>query len=1286
LNWSVRLSRLAGFVSLALGTLVLLGWYLHEPALIQVNPAFVPMQYNTALGFALGGLALLGLAWSWPRPAAVTGFAVLLVGVLTLVEYLFGLDLHIDQLFMRHYIDVETSHPGRMAPNTALCFSLTGLASLITALRHRHPQTPAWTATLGAIIIGLGIVALAGYMIGVESAYGWGHLTRMAIHTAAGFIVLGFGFTALAWTLGRRLHPDERWPRWLPAVIGITGFTVTFSMWQALVAQEQRLINEMGSHAANYADEGLLIFGVLLTLALAIKARAVARTGLSARKTGDTWAPYVVITLGVLLAFSLYSLLKTNFESSVRSRFESEVRNHVEAIERGIEAYIETLYHIRAGFDASSFVDRSEFRKLTERDLQRLPGIMALEWVPLVPDHEREAMETIAREEVSADFVFGDKPSLEGMTAAARRERYFPLYYIEPLAPNLPVLGFDLATRPGHHAALMKAARTDAPVVSSRLQLYQSEQGAYSVFVALPVYSKDLPLDTAGKREVALRGFAVMVTEIGPMIEAILDNNTSPAGLSLTFENTGAGDEKAFMFRHISRKLDLGPGNRETDFLDDGLTSSTTLAFADRHWQVTAHAANRKIYPDWDADNLWLPLGMLFLSFGLAYFLYRIKLAESELSESRERLELAMKAGELGLWDWQLKSGELFVNDVWAEMIGHSKDEISNSIDEWSNRLHPDDTDVTMAAFNDYVDGRTVFYQPEFRFRAKDGGYRWILSTGKAIERDAQGNPLRMIGIHMDITGRKRMEDELTKSKQEADAANQAKSAFLANMSHELRTPMNAILGYSEMLIEEAEDVGQDDFIPDLKKINQAGNHLLALINDVLDLSKIESGKMQAFAETFDVGALIDQVSGTAQPLMPKNSNHLTLQRGDNLGKSCQDLTKLRQSLLNLLSNAAKFTHDGTITLRAERQAQADGDWLIFSVSDTGIGIPADKLAHVFEEFSQADDSTTRDYGGTGLGLTISRRFCRMLGGDLTVTSQPGVGSTFSIRLPTVLPGAEVPQEASPQPIAENAHASGEVDEARRGSTILVIDDDAEACEIIGRFLEKDGFNVVTALSGEDGLRLAHQLQPAAITLDVMMPDMDGWSVLRALKVDPVLHNVPVVMLTMVDDKSKGYALGATDYLTKPVDREQLHNALARYFTPGESCSVLLVEDDKPTREMMARTLEKSGWQVSETGNGREALEQLARQKPQLILLDLMMPVMDGFDFLLEMRANAEWQNIPVIVLTAKDLTDKDRRVLSGRVEQIVEKGACAHEQVVNLIRQVVDLHTPPTSRQPSSA
>jgi len=520
--------------------------------------------------------------------------------------------------------------------------------------------------------------------------------------------------------------------------------------------------------------------------------------------------------------------------------------------------------------------------------------------------------------------------------------------------------------------------------------------------------------------------------------------------------------------------------------------------------------------------------------------------------------------------------------------------------------------------------------------------------------------------------------EALRASKEAAVEANQAKSAFLANMSHELRTPMNAILGYSEMLIEEAEDVGQDDFIPDLKKINQAGSHLLALINDVLDLSKIESGKMVAFPETIDVGELIDQVSATAHPLMGKNNNRLIIERGAELGEAYQDFTKLRQTLLNVLSNAAKFTHDGTITLNAEREDASGEEWLVFGVTDSGIGIAEEKLEHIFEEFSQADNSTTRDYGGTGLGLTISRRFCQMLGGDMTVASELGVGSTFTIRLPARLPASKEPL-AEQAPTAEVAgtveQVSAGVASEKDGSTILVIDDDPEANDIIRRALERDNFNVVTASRGEQGLRLAHDIRPDAITLDVMMPEMDGWSVLRALKADPALRDIPVIMVSMIDDRTRGYALGAVDYLTKPVDRAVLRKTISRYKNTRSASLALLVEDDADTREMMARTLAKEGWEVSEAGDGQEALDILTDSDPQLILLDLMMPVVDGFEFLTELRARPACQHIPVIVVTAKNLTEDERRRLNGRVEEVLSKNAYTREQLLKRVSEAVSIH-----------
>ncbi|HXJ43505.1 MAG TPA: response regulator, partial [Bryobacteraceae bacterium] len=490
---------------------------------------------------------------------------------------------------------------------------------------------------------------------------------------------------------------------------------------------------------------------------------------------------------------------------------------------------------------------------------------------------------------------------------------------------------------------------------------------------------------------------------------------------------------------------------------------------------------------------------------------------------------------------------------------------------------------------------------------------------------------------------------ELKRAQELADEANKTKSAFLANMSHELRTPLNAIIGYSEMLQETAEEDGNTGYLSDLEKIHGAGKHLLELINAVLDISKIEAGKMELYLESAAVQPFLGEVVSLIRPLIEKNSNTLVIDAPAVLGSMRVDVTKLRQSLLNLLSNASKFTEKGEVRLVAARErTEQQGEWLRFDVSDTGIGMTPEQRTRLFESFAQADASTTRRFGGTGLGLAISRRFCRMMGGDITVESEYGRGSTFTIRIPAMV--KEVVEEtkaSAPAPVAAV--------ESTRG-TVLVIDDDPQVHDLVHRYLTREGFNVASALSGEEGLKLAAEIHPVAITLDVVLPSVDGWSVIASLKADPALASIPVIFLTMLDQKVLGFSLGAADFLVKPVDRAVLLSAITRHSLSGTTKSALIVEDDPATRNLMRRTLESDGWKVSEASNGVEGLASVENDKPGLILLDLMMPVMDGFEFLELLRAREEWQSIPVLVCTAKDLDNEDRERFAGAVTQVIQK------------------------------
>jgi len=513
---------------------------------------------------------------------------------------------------------------------------------------------------------------------------------------------------------------------------------------------------------------------------------------------------------------------------------------------------------------------------------------------------------------------------------------------------------------------------------------------------------------------------------------------------------------------------------------------------------------------------------------------------------------------------------------------------------------------------------------------------------------------------------------EVEEKSRQLEMASQHKSQFVASMSHELRTPLNAIIGLTEMMVKNATRFGTEKAQEPLQRVNRAGTHLLGLINQVLDLSKIEAGKLELSPETVNLAPLLDDVIGTARQLAEQNKNRLILEAHENLGQVTVDPMRLRQILLNLLSNACKFTKQGEVKLRVKKVV--DGrNWIEIAVADTGIGMTPEQQAKLFEEFTQADSSTARQFGGTGLGLAITRKLARMMGGDVTVTSDPGKGSVFTVRLP----GSADAQARS---------STGTSDGRRSPSAdcVLVIDDDATARELIADHLKAEGFSVVTAAGGVEGLKLAKESRPTAITLDVMMPDLDGWSVLAALRQDPELAEIPVIMITIVDEQRRGIALGAAGYLTKPIDRERLRHVIGRFRAPTRPTRVLMVEDDVVQRERMRGWLEGPQWAVWEAENGREALKRIQENKPDVILLDLMMPEMDGFAVVAALQKETGWQDIPVVVITARDLDAKDRERLNSGVQSVLVKERFRPADLVERVRRLVQ--TKPTVSNGSEA
>ena len=503
---------------------------------------------------------------------------------------------------------------------------------------------------------------------------------------------------------------------------------------------------------------------------------------------------------------------------------------------------------------------------------------------------------------------------------------------------------------------------------------------------------------------------------------------------------------------------------------------------------------------------------------------------------------------------------------------------------------------------------------------------------------------------------------EMETARDEARDASDQKTKFFANMSHELRTPLNAILGYGEMLYEDCEDLGYDDLLPDLKKITSSGSHLLSLINNILDLSKIEAGKMELFITSFEIENMVETIKNISEPLAAKNDNGFVVNFDGAMGSMSQDETKLRQCLTNFLSNGFKFTKNGTVTLDVRARLVEGVEFIDFAVIDTGAGMSAEGVAKVFEEYTQAERSTSANHGGTGLGLPISKKFAEMMGGEVVLTSEEGVGSVFTL---------SVPRECAEY--NEDDVDSNVINLDSKDNLVVLVDDDVAMHDLIKRTISKLSLTLIGATNSEKGMELIREVKPKLILLDVLMPGRDGWSLLKECKTDKELKDIPVIMISQLNQSNLAASLGANDYLTKPIDRSHFVNTVQRLLGAGaKNQKVLVIDDDKDVRELLSRLLKDAGYRPIDARDGKEGLER-TKDEPALIILDLEMPRMDGFEFLDNyIKDVPEDKRAPVLVFSGKDLTEVQEDLLKERVVGLVKKDDVSMDKLSKMIQSIV--------------
>ncbi len=982
-----------------------------------------------------------------------------------------------------------------------------------------------------------------------------------------------------------------------------------------------------------------------------------------------------MLVIGLLGTVGGWWLSRSRVEDREQARFELLVERASNAIGKRMFECELVLRGAQGLFAASKSVERGEWRAYVGGLAfeEHLPGTLGFGFAAYVPRASLESFLTVTRNDEATNFV---------LHPAGERPDYFVIKYFEPAAKNPAALGFDLGTEPVLRAAAEQARDNAQPTLTSRTTLVGDDRQRAGFRLLLPVYRNGVPHQTVVERQAALEGWVYAAFRADELMQGILAESLKDFDLAVHDGETPAPEHLLY----ANEEAGLAPRTQRPTF-----ASASRLPVAGRIW--TLSFATRPAFDaaiDRSQPRLILGAGLCItgLLFGITRSLATTRgralaLAEemtAQLRQQKDFLATLIQYLPVAIFVKNAKKDLRF--ELWnpkaCDMFGFSEGQVVGKRDydlharEDADRFQQNDWETLRAG--------QVVEIPDELFDSPTVG-RLRLHTLKVPIPDHDGSPAWLLGISEDISERKRAEAALHEAKETAEKANRSKSEFLANMSHELRTPLNSVIGFANILLKnKAQNLRAED-LTFIERITTNGKHLLGLINQILDLSKIEAGKLELDLTPVSLAALVPEILDQFEGQVRGREVKLLADLPHPLAVLETDAVKLKQVIINLVGNALKFTERGSVTVRVSVNAQNQP--VRIDVIDTGIGIPKEKQAAVFEEFQQADNTTARKYGGTGLGLTISRALCQLMGCRLEVSSEEGRGTTFSVILPvakqsTAPPGGTDRIRESAAAAAPMPSPSAPADESQRlkEKLVLVVDDEADSRILLTHLVAECGCRVITADSGEQALRRAKEVRPDLILLDLMMPQMDGWQVLKMIKADPQLRGIPVVVASIVARDHQGTLLGAVDTLQKPVSREDLQRVLKLYARP----KVLVVEDSEMDRRLLVASLEAEGAEWRVAAHGRAALECLERFSPDLILLDLLMPEMDGLTFLDQLRKNPRYVHLPVCIVTSKELTAEEKRRIGAQAQAVLKKADDLGADLRRLLRELPLRERPATT------